>query len=71
MESNKRICKECKQEKDRILVGRFNDKDKKYHDGDGLTWNGNSCGLCHKEIIRRRMQAMRILRKALKKRKRK
>lgn len=65
MESNKRICKVCQVEKDRILVGKFNDKDKKYHDGDGLTWNGNKCGKCHKEEVKRRMQAMRVLRKSI------
>ncbi len=65
MESNKRVCKVCQVEKDRILVGKFNDKDKKYHDGDGLTWNGNTCGSCHKLEVKRRMQAMRVLRKSV------
>lgn len=65
MESNKKICKVCHIIKDKILVGKFNGKDKKYHDGIGKTWNGAVCPSCHKEEVRRRMQAMRVLKKSI------
>lgn len=63
IESNKRVCKVCNQEKDRILVGKFDNRNKKYQDESGKTWNGNICPSCHKDNIKRRMQAMRVLKK--------
>lgn len=65
IEINKRVCKVCGQLKDRILVGKFDNRNKKYIDESGRSWNGNCCGECHKESIRRRMQAMRVLKKSI------
>ena len=66
MELDKRKCKLCEQEKTRILVGKFDSRNKRYDDETGKAWRGNICPTCHKEDIKRRMQAMRVLRKSLK-----
>lgn len=48
MEQNKRLCKECKQLKERILQGKFtNGRDKKWTDETGKLWNGNVCPPCN------------------------
>jgi len=61
MEINKRVCKVCGKEKDRILVGKFNHKDKKYIDETGKSWNGSSCPGCHKELVRLKTQLKRSI----------
>ena len=66
MESDTRNCKICLQPKKRILVGKFDSRNKRYDDETGKSWRGNICPGCHKEDIKRRMQAMRVLRKSLK-----
>ncbi len=63
MESNKRVCKGCGVEKDRILVGKFDNRNKKYQDIAGLTWNGHNCGKCHQAQVRLNMQLLREKRK--------
>lgn len=65
MESDKRHCKKCNELKTRILVGKFDDKNKRYNDESGKAWRGSICPPCHKEDIRQRMKAMRVLRKSL------
>lgn len=65
MESDIRNCKVCLQPKKRILVGRFDSKNKRYNDENGKSWRGNICPECHKLDIKSRMQAMRVLRKSL------
>lgn len=64
-ESNLRECKICKQLKQRIAAGKFDDKNKRYNDENGKAWMGNTCSSCHKEEIRKRMKAMRAIRKSL------
>lgn len=66
MESDQRVCKKCNQPKTRILVGKFDHKNKRYNDENGKAWRGSVCPSCHKEDIKSRMQAMRVLRKSLK-----
>lgn len=66
MESDKRKCNICQQDKTRILIGKFDDKNKRYNDESGKAWRGSVCPDCHREDIKRRMQAMRLLRKSLK-----
>jgi ribonuclease HIII len=61
MEADKRICKICKQLKNRILVGKFDDKNKKYNDETGKSWNGSTCPPCHKEQVRIKMKLTRSL----------
>lgn len=61
MEVNKRICKVCGELKNRILVGKFDDKNKKYHGDDGKLWNGSVCPQCHKEQVRAKMKLTRSL----------
>lgn len=65
MESDIRICKICQKPKTRILVGKFDNKNKRYEDENKKAWRGSVCPECHKEDIKRRMQAMRVLRKSL------
>lgn len=64
-ESNLTKCKKCGELKERILVGRFSDKakDKKYLGTDGLTWNGLTCGPCHKTLMQDKMKELRHKRK--------
>lgn len=59
MEINKRKCKICLELKDRILVGKFDHKNKKYQDNTGKTWNGNVCPSCHKERVKNNMKKLR------------
>lgn len=48
-----KICKDCRRLRKRILMGKFDTINKKYHDDDGHTWNGHRCGVCHKEKMKR------------------
>lgn len=66
MEIDKRKCKVCQQEKTRILIGKYDVKNKRYEDELGKCWMGNKCPQCHSQDIKQRMQAMRVLRKSLK-----
>lgn len=61
IEVNKRICKVCGIEKDRILVGKWDNRNKKYHDANGKAWNGFCCNACHKEQVRIKTKLMRSL----------
>ena len=61
IEMNKRICKTCGLIKDRILVGKFDNRNKKYHDETGKTWNGNVCPKCHIEQVRIKTKLSRSL----------
>jgi type II secretory ATPase GspE/PulE/Tfp pilus assembly ATPase PilB-like protein len=65
-ENNLRKCKKCLQDKQRNLVGKFDDNNKRYNDETGKAWSGNTCPVCHSLDIKSRMQAMRLLRKSLK-----
>lgn len=66
METDDRKCKICLRMKKRILVGKFDARNKRYNDENGKSWRGNICPSCHKEDIRSRMKAMRVLRRLLK-----
>lgn len=63
MEINERRCKTCGVMKTRSLVGKFDNRNKKYQDAEGLTWNGNNCGVCHQLQVRLNMQLLREKRK--------
>ena len=63
VESKFKRCKRCGQVKKWILVGKFDEKNKKWQNEDGLTTNGNVCGLCHKQKARSNMQKLRRDRK--------
>lgn len=52
MEFDFRVCKECKRKRKRILVGKFDPINKKFHDDEGLTWNGSRCGKCHQNKMK-------------------
>lgn len=60
---DKRHCKICKDLKIRELVGKFNDKDKKYVNENKRLWNGNVCPDCVVKQSRERMKTLRQLRK--------
>lgn len=48
MEQNKRKCRACGAEKNRIAAGKFpNNRDKKWVGDDGKLWNGCVCGECN------------------------
>lgn len=61
MEENLRKCKDCGEIKKRILVGRFDDVNKKYHDENGKTWNGTRCPSCHVKQVRVKTKLTRSL----------
>ena len=46
-ESNLRQCKKCGMLVERICVGKFDDRNKKYTDKEGTLWNGSTCPKCH------------------------
>lgn len=58
-EINIRKCKDCGNFKQRILVGKWDDKNKKWVDESGKPWNGNRCGLCHVEKMKSNMRLKR------------
>lgn len=66
MEVDDRKCKKCEQMKKRILVGKFDNRNKRYNDENGKAWRGSICPDCHRLDIKQRMQMMRVLRKSLK-----
>lgn len=48
MEQGKRTCKICKEEKNRICIGKYpNNKDKKWAGDNGKLWMGNICPECN------------------------
>lgn len=60
MEANVRICKTCKQLKNRIQDGKFqNGKDKRWRDESGTLWSGNTCPPCNNERLKNKMRAKR------------
>ena len=59
IESDNRKCRICGIVKRRILVGRFDEVNKKYHDEKGNTWNGSCCGECHRERVKNNMRLLR------------
>lgn len=58
-ETNIRICKVCKQLKQRSENGRFSVKDKRYVDEHGKLWCGSICPPCNKERVKNKMKEMR------------
>ena len=61
MESNARICKRCKEIKERREVGRYPDgKNKIYLDKEGFTWVGSVCGPCHAKKMKKHMKQKRL-----------
>ena len=58
-----RKCKVCNVLKKRTHVGKFDKRNKKFHDENGLTWNGSVCGSCHKLRSRENMRKNRFLKK--------
>jgi Zn-finger protein len=64
-ESDLSTCKICSKIKLRRLVGKFDDKNKKYIDENGKLWNGRKCPLCHQKSIKENMKKLRVIRKEL------
>lgn len=58
-ERNIRQCKRCKVLKERILQGKFNDKDKKWSDPEGGIWNGHTCPTCTRIRVKESMRKLR------------
>lgn len=52
---DKRRCKVCNVVQNRILDGKFNQKDKRYRGDTPGYWNGSVCPSCNKERVRRLM----------------
>ncbi len=60
IETNKRVCKKCGEEKDRVHSGRYpNGKDVKWADASGLEWSGSTCPMCHKENVKLKQRERR------------
>lgn len=57
-EENYHICKVCLKLKKKIQDGKYNAKDKRWQDDDGLLWSGKVCGSCNRE------RAKEVMRKA-------
>lgn len=59
-EINKRKCKVCLQEKNRILSGKFpSGRDKKWAGDSGKLWNGNLCPECNVIETNKKMKRLR------------
>lgn len=59
MEANLRLCKTCKQLKQRIQDGLYNGKDKRWRDEQGKLWSGNYCPSCNQERVKNTMKVKR------------
>lgn len=59
IEANERKCKVCGETKARILIGRYDDSNKKYVDLTGKVWNGSCCPACHVKTVKEKMKALR------------
>ena len=60
MEINNRVCKLCKDSKQRIEDGKYpNGRDKRWKDQDNLLWNGNICGKCNQSRAKGIMKKVR------------
>jgi hypothetical protein len=59
METNLRACKICKQLKQRIEDGKFNNKDRRWKDESGKLWNGSCCPTCNLERTKEKMRNAR------------
>ena len=64
MEVNETECRVCKQKKLRVLVGKFNAKDKRYTNEHGKLWNGRKCPECVVAISRENIKKRRELQKS-------
>jgi hypothetical protein len=62
-ESDLSSCRLCEKIKVRKLVGKFDDKNKKYIDETGILWSGRICPACHKDRVKFRMRKLRATRK--------
>jgi hypothetical protein len=59
-EVNKRKCKVCGEDKNRIFIGKYpNNKDKKWAGDAGKLWNGNICGECNVLASNQKMRKIR------------
>ena len=59
-EVNRRVCKKCGEEKNRILAGKFpNCRDKKWVGDSKLLWNGNICPECNVKESFTKMRKLR------------
>lgn len=64
IESNKTICKRCKELKIRIEDGKYPDsKNKRYKDETGKLWNGKVCSQCVVNLSKERMKSFRFNKK--------
>lgn len=63
-EKNLSNCKSCGQIKERVAMGKYNEKDVKYSDVSGRLWNGRTCPQCHAEKVKNRMQTLRLKRRS-------
>ena len=64
-EVNLRKCKICGEMKQRILDGKFDDKNKRWKDETGKVWNGSICPRDHARI-QAELQKLRRLSKSSK-----
>lgn len=55
----KKLCKTCNEVKTCILVGKFDQRNKKYTDESGSYWNGKVCPQCNKVRVRENMRKKR------------
>ncbi len=59
LEVNKKLCKLCNEVKTHILVGKFDERNKKYTDETGSYWNGRVCPTCNRGRVRENMRKKR------------
>jgi hypothetical protein len=58
-ESDLSSCRLCEKIKVRKLIGKFDDKNKKYIDETGKLWNGRKCPQCQVDRARNNMKKLR------------
>lgn len=67
IESNKVLCKICRELKVRTEDEKYPDKrNKRYKDEAGKLWNGRCCPPCAVKIMKERMRNLRFTRKLIK-----
>jgi hypothetical protein len=64
METNLRACKKCNVLKQRIEVGKFDARNKKFIDEHGKLWSGSYCPPCNQERVKLAMRIKRNVKEA-------
>jgi uncharacterized protein with PIN domain len=65
IDNNRRKCKNCNSIVTRISNGKFDERQKKFTDENGVLWNGKICPKCNQIRLKQHMKGVRKVLKGL------